>query len=137
MNIVVLVPAYNEADSIAATLAALNRQSRLPDHVVVIPNGCTDNTAEVARAFAESARMPTTVFELPRLKHKKSEALNRAWYAYAQDADIVICLDADTVLPYNAMEDWEDEMIDNPTLAGSSSKFTHVKQGRINPTAKV
>lgn len=118
MKITVLVPAYNEASSIGATLAALGRQSRLADEVVVIPNGCIDSTAALARQY------PVTVYELPRLAHKKSEALNRAWFEYCQDTDIVVCLDADTVLPYNALEDWEDEMIDLPALGGSSSKFT-------------
>lgn len=119
-RVVVLVPAYNEADSIGATLDALMVQSRPADLVVVIPNGCTDSTAEEAR------RYPVTVLELPRLAHRKSEALNRAWTTYAHDADVVICLDADTVLPPNAVQDWSKEFAaeDSKFLGGSSSKFT-------------
>lgn len=103
-RIVALVPAHNEAESIASTLWALVAQTRAPDLVVCIPNGCNDRTAEIARGI------PTiTVLELPRLEHKKSEALNIAWGKYAKNADIVICLDADTVLPPNAIADWENE----------------------------
>ncbi|MCW2806010.1 MAG: peptidoglycan-N-acetylglucosamine deacetylase [Propionibacteriaceae bacterium] len=51
------------------------------------------------------------MLELPRLEHKKSEALNTAWARYGRDADIVICLDADTVMPPNAVKDWEQELI--------------------------
>ena len=90
----------------------------MPDRVIVIPNGCTDETAAVARRF------PVTVLELPRLEHRKSEALNVAWQRHARDADVVICLDADTVLPPNAVGDWEAEMTADQTLGGSSSKFT-------------
>ncbi|MGI8457682.1 MAG: polysaccharide deacetylase family protein [Propionibacteriaceae bacterium] len=104
-RVVALIPAYNEEASIAATIEAVLRQERVPDRVVVIPNGCSDQTAEVARSF------PVTVLELPRLEHKKSEALNRAWQLYAQDADVVVCLDADTVLPPNAIGDWEQEFV--------------------------
>lgn len=116
----VLVPAYNEAASIGATLDALMVQARPADLVVVIPNGCTDSTAEQARKY------PVTVLELPRLEHRKSEALNLAWTKYAHDADVVICLDADTVLPPNAVHDWSSEFAaeDRPFLGGSSSKFT-------------
>lgn len=122
MNIVALIPAHNEAGSIEATITALLDQQRAPDQIVVIPNGCTDNTAEIAR------RHPVTVMELPALAHRKSEALNRAWHAHAADADIVICLDADTVLPPNAVADWEQEMQADPMLA-SSSKFTMQQPG--------
>jgi biofilm PGA synthesis N-glycosyltransferase PgaC len=120
LRVVVLVPAYNEAESIGATLDALMVQSCPPNLIVVIPNGCTDSTAEEARKY------PVSVLELPRLAHRKSEALNQAWTRYAHDADVVICLDADTVLPPNAIQDWSREFAaeDSQFLGGSSSKFT-------------
>ncbi|BAS07421.1 glycosyl transferase family [Arthrobacter sp. Hiyo4] len=37
---------------------------------------------------------------------RKSEALNRAWAKYLFKPDMVICLDADTVLPPNAVGAW-------------------------------
>ncbi|PID29726.1 hypothetical protein CR983_03640 [Candidatus Saccharibacteria bacterium] len=133
-SIVALVPAYNEEESIAATIEALLAQERLPDEIVVIPNGCTDGTSVIARNY------PVTVFELPKLEHKKPEALNRAWQQYAREADIVICLDADTVLPPNAVGDWEREFVEQSStpvrkkfqgvpLGGSSSKFTMLGRG--------
>ena len=130
-QIVALVPAYNEAESIASTLEALLNQERIPDRIIVVPNGCTDDTAKIARGF------DVTVLELPKLEHKKSQALNTAWSQFARDADIVICLDADTILPPNAVKDWEQEFdresdrvlsdgqrLRQRPLGGSSSKFT-------------
>lgn len=122
-TVVALIPAYNEEMSIGATIEALLAQTRVPDRIVVIPNGCTDNTAEVARSY-QLRRNPLIVMELPKLKHKKSEALNRAWNAYGQDADVILCIDGDTTLPDNAVADWEKEMVANPMLGGSSSKAT-------------
>lgn len=115
---VVLIPAHNEEESIGRTISAILDQERPADLVVVIPNGCSDATADVARKF------PVEVMELPRLAHRKSEALNRAWETYAREADIVICLDADTELRPNALKDWEAQMIADPALGGLSSKFT-------------
>ncbi|MFT4471415.1 glycosyltransferase [Arthrobacter sulfonylureivorans] len=117
-TLTVLIPAYNEASSIAATIAAALNQTRPADRIVVVPNGCTDETAAIARAY------PVTVMELPKLAHRKSEALNRAWHAYGRDSDVVVCLDADTVLPPNAFADWEEELWLDCLLGGSSSKFT-------------
>lgn len=127
-HVVALIPAHNEAGSIGNTLAALLDQHRVPDQIVVIPNGCVDATAEICRAF------PVEILDPPRLAHKKSEVLNTAWRRYAKDADIVICLDGDTILPPNAIGDWEREFLRPqattgearavPALGGSSSKFT-------------
>lgn len=125
-RIVCLIPAYNEEKSIGATIEAVLNQTRQADKVVVIPNGCTDNTAEVARQF------PVTVMELPKLTHRKSEALNRAWLNFAEYADIVISLDADTVLPSNALTDWEKEFLSDPLFGGSTSKFTMAQTGFLS-----
>lgn len=131
LRVVVLVPAYNEADSIEATLNALMNQQRRPDLTVVVPNGCSDDTASRAR------RYPVEVMELPRLEHRKSEALNRAWHRYGQKADIVVCLDADTVLPPNAVSDWCAEFeADAGRLGGSSSKFTMQHPGLLSRLQK-
>jgi len=129
-RIVVLVPAHNEQESIRDTITALTTQTREPDLIVVIPNGCTDRTAEIAREY------PVEVFELPRLPHGKSEALNLAWHKYAADAFMVVTVDADTVLVPNAVSDWETEMLANPKLAGSSSKFTMQQPGILSRLQK-
>lgn len=118
MKITALIPAYNEESSIAATIESVLAQSRVPDQIIIIPNGCTDSTADIAKMY------PVTVLDLPRLEHKKSEALNVAWNKYAQDSDLVISMDADTVFPANAVADWEKEFAGNRNLGGSTSKFT-------------
>jgi cellulose synthase/poly-beta-1,6-N-acetylglucosamine synthase-like glycosyltransferase len=132
LRVVVLVPAYNEAGSIGATLDGLMGQERPADRIVVVPNGCTDATAWEARKY------PVTVMELPRLEHRKSEALNRAWAQYACDADVVVCLDADTVLPPNALAAWEREFAEEAgsLLGGSSSKFTMQDPGVLSRLQK-
>lgn len=134
-KIVALIPAYNEAQSIGATIEALLVQTRPLDTIVVIPNGCTDNTAEVARSYM-SRSASVVVLELPKLEHKKSEALNRAWNAHARDADIVISVDADTIFDPNAIELWEGDFKGvlrrkrhYKPLGGSAAKATMPKTG--------
>jgi cellulose synthase/poly-beta-1,6-N-acetylglucosamine synthase-like glycosyltransferase len=131
-RLLVLVPAYNEEASIGRTLDGLMLQSRPADQIVVIPNGCTDQTAWIARQY------PVTVMELPRLEHRKSEALNRAWEKHAFDADVLVCLDADTLLPPNALEVWAREFTDDNdgALGGSSSKFSMQDPGILSRLQK-
>lgn len=122
-RIIALVPAHNESGSIRDTIESLLAQTRPIDQIVVIPNGCTDDTAEIAREY------PVTVLELPRLEHRKSEALNRAWLEFGQDADIVISADADTVFLNTAVGDWENEFLSDSNFGGSTSKFTVQQPG--------
>jgi len=52
----ILIPAYNEASVIAQTLEALTRTMRAGEfEIIVIANGCEDDTAAVARRAAPGA----------------------------------------------------------------------------------
>ena len=124
LEIVALVPAHNEALSLMATIEGLLRQHRVPDRIVILENGSSDGTFSIAQTFSTDGRGRVTATSLGQLEHRKSEALNIGWWRWCQTADLVICLDADTVLPPNAVGDWEAEFRADPTLGGSSSKFT-------------
>jgi len=130
--IVAMIPVYNGEDCIRKAVLGLLAQTRVPDRIIVIPNGCSDRTTMAARELT-NASVPgghlVTVFELERMEHKKSEALNRAWHQYAVDADIVVCCDDDTFLPPHAVADWERELAAKPRLGGSSSQPVMVGNG--------
>ena len=84
----VLIPAYNEADRIAATLAAVRSfaEERHISEIIVVDDGSTDDTA--ARAQEAGADV---VFR--QTNSGKGAALNRA-LSLAQ-GDILLLLDAD------------------------------------------
>lgn len=117
LSVVALVPAWNEEQTIGTTIESLLDQTRPIDRIVIIPNGCSDDTAAVARTYQES-HPNIVVLELPRLKHRKSEALNRGWQRYAMFADIVLCVDADTTFDKTAVAEWVEEF----------TNFTHPKK---------
>lgn len=61
MRISVVVPVLNDARELTGCLAALAEQSRPADEIVIVDNGCSDDSAAVARAagarvVAESVR---------------------------------------------------------------------------------
>ncbi|MFC7528728.1 glycosyltransferase [Actinoplanes sp. GCM10030250] len=57
----VIVPAYDEADTIPGTLAALAAQTDTAFRLIVVDNGSTDDTAGVVRRFAATAPFPVEV----------------------------------------------------------------------------
>ncbi len=94
----VLIPAHNEAQHIQACLAAVFASSPLPDgvsaEVLVLANGCTDNTADLARAVAPPQGWQIRVLE--QRQGGKLAALNAG--DEAATGDILAYLDADVRL---------------------------------------
>jgi cellulose synthase/poly-beta-1,6-N-acetylglucosamine synthase-like glycosyltransferase len=95
VTVTVLIPAHNEAASIGATLESLGAQDPAPNRVIVVADNCTDATESVARAHGVG------LFVTVGNTHKKAGALNQALSGLLDilgDNDIVMCMDADTVL---------------------------------------
>ena len=94
-RIVVLIPAHNEEEQIGSALRSLQKQSCLPDMVVVVCDNCTDDTAAVALARG------AMVINTEGNSHKKAGALNQALrrvMADLDDHDTVLVQDADSFL---------------------------------------
>lgn len=133
VRIVALVPAHNEEEGLGPAIESLLAQTRPLDEILVISDNSTDRTVAVASGY------PVTVLETQagmhpagssleragccrdKASHRKSGALNMAWQQ-CQDADIVVCIDGDTMLPPTAVEHWEREFAACPELGGSSSR---------------
>ncbi|QGG97103.1 glycosyltransferase [Actinomarinicola tropica] len=101
VTVTVLIPAHDEAASIGATLRSLQMQEPAPDRVIVVADNCTDDTADIARAHGAE------VFVTVGNEHKKAGALNqvlRGLLGDMGDNDVVMCMDADTVLDAGFLE---------------------------------
>lgn len=122
--VTILVPAYQEQDCIRDTIESLLAQT-VPVDIVVLPNGCTDDTEKIAREY------PIQVLSFDSLPGRKTEAMNRGWLKYCHDSDFVISVDADTVLVPTAVADWLAEFAENPKLAGSCARFTMVQDRKF------
>jgi len=51
VRISVVIAAYNAAESLPETLAAVGAQTLAPDEIIVVDDGSTDETAARARSF--------------------------------------------------------------------------------------
>jgi glycosyltransferase involved in cell wall biosynthesis len=90
----VVVPAYNEAKRIGATLDALGRQSDLDFTLLVVDNNSTDRTTDVVRAFAARAPMPVHLLVEPE-KGVGCAVDTGFRYAIAAGATLLARTDAD------------------------------------------
>ncbi|MEU7821525.1 glycosyltransferase family 2 protein [Catellatospora sp. NPDC049133] len=88
----VVIPAYDEQRSIAATLRRLTEQTDGAFTVVVVDNGSTDATAEIAAGFAD--RLDLHVITEP-VKGTGAAADTGMRYAIAHGATLLARTDAD------------------------------------------
>ena len=91
----VVIPALNEADSIALCLASVVRQTLRPRRIILIDDGSSDDTVETARAFC--AAQGVELMAVHRRKPiGKTPTIKRQ--ARELDSDVEFILDGDTVL---------------------------------------
>ncbi|PWI17226.1 bi-functional transferase/deacetylase [Streptomyces sp. Act143] len=95
----VIVPAYNEKECIANTLESL-AQSTHPIEIIVVDDGSTDGTSEIARAAADRLGM-VNVRVIRQENAGKPAALNNG--VRNAGHDIVIMMDGDTVFEPDAV----------------------------------
>lgn len=110
MRISVVVPVLDDALELAGCLAALQAQTRWPDEIVVVDNGCTDNSANVA--LESGAR----VVDEPVRGIPSAAA---AGYD-AATGEVIARLDADSRPGSDWIERIEDAFTHDPDLAAFS-----------------
>jgi cellulose synthase/poly-beta-1,6-N-acetylglucosamine synthase-like glycosyltransferase/peptidoglycan/xylan/chitin deacetylase (PgdA/CDA1 family)/spore germination protein YaaH len=100
-RVAVLIPSYNEEKVIVRTIRSVLNSDYANLHVIVIDDGSTDRTAEVAREAYRAEIRAGRVQVLEKPNGGKAAALN-----YALDRieeDIYVGIDADTVIATDAI----------------------------------
>jgi cellulose synthase/poly-beta-1,6-N-acetylglucosamine synthase-like glycosyltransferase len=131
----VIVAAYNEAAVLPATLAALAQQDELPDQIVLADDGSDDATAAVLAGHFGLMPPPVGSLSPPapsaprlrwlRLPHAgKAQALNAALQAI--DTEVVMTVDADTLLERGACRAMRDAFTAEPELVAATGILTPV-----------
>lgn len=120
ITVTVLIPAHNEEDRLGQTLASLTRQTRPPDHTIVVADNCTDATVDVAgAAYVE-------VFESVGNSAKKAGALNQALRQLLPglgDNSLIMVIDADTILDERFLESAVQRFTDDRALMAVGGVF--------------
>ena len=119
MTITAVIPAHNEAHQIAGTIRALREQTRAPDRIVVAADNCADDTTQVARAAGAD------VIETISNTARKAGALNQALAVVSmRDTDLVLVVDADTILAPSFIETAAHMLAHDPHLGAVGGIFT-------------
>ena len=107
-KITVVIPAYNEAEFIGTTLKSILNQTYRNFELIVVDNNSTDNTRQVAEKYGAKV-----VFE-----GKKGVASARDKGFREARGEIIVCTDADSIVPENWLEKMVSAYEKEPDLVG-------------------
>jgi glycosyltransferase involved in cell wall biosynthesis len=112
MKLSVVVPAFNEENYLPETLRAIKvAASDLPFELIVVDNQSTDTTAEIARRFDAKV--------VPESEHNIAKVRNTG--AKNASGDVLIFIDADTVVPPTLFQKITEAMKDETCFGGAVS----------------
>ena len=106
MNISVVIPAFNEEKRIGHCLKSVFNQTVKPQEVIVVDNNSTDKTAEIARAMG--ARV--IIQPIQGVTFARNLGFDVA------KGEIIARTDADTIVPSNWIEKYNDHFEEDPLL---------------------
>jgi biofilm PGA synthesis N-glycosyltransferase PgaC len=127
-----VIPAYNEAESIAQVLQSLLGQTRVPDVIHVVVNNTTDDTVGIAGAYAGPHRVVVAgreqftevyVHDIGKNPDKKVGALNYG-FELVEGCDYLLGVDGDTVADPDAVERLEEEIVSDTRIGGISAIYS-------------
>ena len=113
----IIIPTLNEADYITSTLSSIivNKCYENKPEIIVVDSGSTDNTADIARPLVDKLIL------LKPASSGKWEALNKG--AEKCSGEILLFLDADTIVPKNYDREIENVLMKS-NIVGGAFEFT-------------
>jgi glycosyltransferase involved in cell wall biosynthesis len=130
MKYVLISSSRNEEKLIAVTLDSVTRQTQLPERWVIVDDGSTDRTGEIADSYAKNFPWISVIHNPRREGRSFAAKANNVNAAFAQleadrvDFDVVGNLDTDTEFAPDYMEFVLQKMAADPKLGCAGTPFT-------------
>lgn len=86
-SIAVVIPTYNGAEFLAETLRSVLAQTRAADEVIVVDDGSSDGSAEIAEAFPQVRVVRQANAGVSAARNHGVEAASAEWIAFLDDDD--------------------------------------------------
>lgn len=96
--IAVIIPVYNRPISIFRALTSLIKQTHPPDHLVIVDDGSTDETATKIEHWCKTTKTSFTK-KLIRAEHNGAAAARNKGMKEIEDCALVLFLDSDDEIP--------------------------------------
>jgi glycosyltransferase involved in cell wall biosynthesis len=127
MKYVLITPAHNEERFIPKTLESMAAQTLLPERWIIVNDGSTDKTGDIAADYAQRLPWIQVVHRSPRLDRHfgaKVHAFNAGLERVGSlDFDVIGNLDADISFDPDYLEFLMKKFAEDPTLGVAGTPF--------------
>lgn len=121
-DVTIIIPSYNYGRYLSATIKSCLRQSHPPTQIIVIDDGSTDNSVEIAQSFRQVETIVKKNEGVVRTKNLGIKLSQSTWTLF---------LDADDTLPRNYLEQMLKTAHEkNGDVVYSDAEFFGAKKGR-------
>ncbi|CAJ0855695.1 hypothetical protein AMST5_00856 [freshwater sediment metagenome] len=131
MRVGVVIPVYNRPKLVLEALGSVLNQTKMPDSVIVIDDGSTDNTAASVKEFIEATKSQNTqIFSLARVGAASSR--NFGFQQLPHDIETVAFLDSDDIWPKDFLQRCAAALVLSPDAVAVScdGKYWEVDEDR-------
>lgn len=123
VRVFAIIPAHNEEDGIEETVMSIIAQSYKVEKILIACDNCTDNTVNICAEISEK-HSNVFYFETFNNHAKKAGALNQAFSRIKnQDWDLLLQMDADSVIEDNVVDEATKEFFSNSEIGGLSARY--------------
>lgn len=105
-DIAIIIPAFNAERTIAQTIQSVLNQTAPIAEIVVVDDGSTDQTAEIASGFSGKVKVIK--------KTNGGQGSARALGAAQTNSELLLFIDADDLLLPTAIEQMKDRLLNSP-----------------------
>lgn len=106
----IIIPACNEERYLESTITSIKKQAYKDYEIIIVCDGCTDNTPKIASKLADKAIL---------LKKRSGPAAAKNEGAKVAKGNKFVFLDADTQLTNNVLKNINASLEKNPNLVGT------------------
>ncbi|TNE38064.1 MAG: glycosyltransferase family 2 protein [Alphaproteobacteria bacterium] len=131
ISVSVVIPAYNRGNLLGETLESILHQTALPREVIVVDDGSTDNTHEIALAYAKDHPF----LKILRTENKGVQHARNAGIGAARGDWIALC-DSDDLWSETYLEEVAKALVGHPEVDLLFTNFRHVIEGVWDETTK-
>lgn len=117
MKTSVIIPAWNEEKNIKSALLSIKSQTKKPFEVIVVNNNSTDNTVNIAKSFDFVTVVNQN--EIQGITPTRDKGFDIA------QGDLLLKLDADTILEKHWIEKAEEKFSKDKKLGALSGKLVY------------